>query len=80
MSALLLATVFGARREACVASDSQMMMSTIRNVTKVLNYASVLLKKCLLSADHLLAVKSLREGSKRGIEDTSTKAEDKMEG
>ena len=37
-------------------------------------------KKYLLSADHLLAVKCLRKSSKRGIEDTSTKAEDKMEG
>ena len=36
--------------------------------------------KYLLSADHLLAVESLRKGSKRGVEDTSTKAEDKMEG
>jgi hypothetical protein len=38
MSALLLATVFGARGEACVASDSQIMMFTIRLVVKVLNY------------------------------------------
>ena len=39
MSALLLATVFGARGEACVAPDSQIMMSTIRNVIEVLDYA-----------------------------------------
>lgn len=39
MSALLLATVFGARGEACVASDSQIMMSTFRRVVEVFNYA-----------------------------------------
>lgn len=47
MSALLLATVFGARGEACVASDGQIMMSTVRRVVKVLHYESISLKTVL---------------------------------